>query len=62
MKSTIWEKRKEKGYSLRRLEKISGISRTDISRLENSEFPKSWEKLEKLAKALECSVKDLIED
>ncbi len=62
MKTLIWEKRNEKGYSLRELEKLSGISHSEISRLENNIMPLSWQKLDKLAKALDCSVKDLIDD
>lgn len=62
MKTLIWEKRNEKGYSLRELEKLSGISHSEISRLENNIMPLSWQKLDKLAKALGCSVKDLIDD
>ncbi|MFQ9516414.1 MAG: helix-turn-helix domain-containing protein [Eubacterium sp.] len=62
MKTLIWEKRNEKGYSLRELEKLSGISHSEISRLENNIMPLSWQKLDKLAKVLDCSVKDLIDD
>ncbi len=62
MKFLLWEKRKEKGCSLRQLEKLTGISSSELSRLENNKMPLCWKKLEKLAKALECSVKDLIDD
>lgn len=62
MKTMLWKIRNEKGYSLRHLEKLSGISRTELSRIENNIVPMSWLKLEKLAKALDCSVKDLIDD
>ena len=62
MKTLIWQKRNEKGYTLRQLEKLTGISKTELSRLENNIIPLSWLKLEKLAKALDCSVKDLIDD
>lgn len=62
MKVLLWDKRKEKGYSLRQLEKLTGISSSELSRLENNTIPLSWMKLEKLANALECSVKDLIDD
>lgn len=62
MKILIWKMRNEKGYSLKKLEQLTGISSSQLSRLENNEIPLSWLKLEKLAKALECSVKDLIDD
>lgn len=60
MKTVLWEKRNEKGYSLRQLAKISGVSKSTIERLEKGYIPKSVKELEKLAEALECSVSDLL--
>lgn len=60
MKILLWEKRKKKGYSLRKLESMSGVSRSTIERLETGYIPKSLRELEQLADALECSVEELL--
>ena len=60
MKILLWDKRKEKGYSLRRLAQLSGVSKSTIERLENGYIPKSLREIEQLADALECSVEELL--
>lgn len=60
MKILLWEQRKKKGYSLRQLEGISGVSRSTIERLESGYIPKTLKELEQLADALECSVEELL--
>lgn len=60
MKILLWERRREKGYSLRQLARISGVSRSTIERLETGYIPKSLKELEQLADALECSVEELL--
>lgn len=60
MKTLLWQKRTEKGYSLRQLARISGVSKSTIERLENGYIPKSLKELEQLSDALECSVAELL--
>lgn len=62
MELRIWEIRRSKNLSIRELEELSGVSRATINRLENNKFPPSMLALEKIARALECSVKDLFKN
>lgn len=62
MELRIWEIRRSKNLSIRELEELSGVSKSTINRLENNKFPPSILSLEKIASALECSVKELFKN
>lgn len=57
----IYEKRIEKKYSLTKLAKKSGISKSTIHRMEVSKAPLDLYKLEKIADALNCRIEELYE-
>lgn len=59
MELRIWELRRERDLSIRELSRLSGVGKTTINRFENGEIPKTLLELEKIAKALDCSIKDL---
>lgn len=61
IKNKIWEMRTEKGYSLKKLAKKSGISKSTINRMENNQAPLDLYKLDKIADALNCKIEDLYE-
>lgn len=52
--------RKQKNMSLRELAQITGLSKTTLSDLENDAKNPSLETLQKVSKALEISIADLI--
>lgn len=62
MNILLWERRVEKGYSTRELSERSGISRAAINKIENGKVSPTIVTLEALAKALECSVFDLLQE
>lgn len=55
----IWERRIKKGMSLRDLEKMTGISRATINRIENGKTSPTLNQLEAIALALGCRLADL---
>ncbi len=57
--SLLYWRRREKEYSLRELERITGISRATLNRIENDEKSPTLFELEVIAQALECTVFDL---
>jgi len=57
--SLLYWRRSEKKYSLRELERITGISRATLNRIENDEKSPTLFELEVIAQALECTVFDL---
>lgn len=57
----IWEKRTAYGYTLRQLEKISGVSRTEINNIENGKVNPTIVTLQLLATALEVELMELLE-
>lgn len=59
---TLYEKRKEKGLSLSKLAELSGVSKGDINMIENGKVSPRVSTLQLLAAALDCKVKDLIEE
>lgn len=61
MKIKIWEKRTEKNITLEKLARRSGMSKSSINRYENEQQEVSIQKLEKIAKALNCKIEDLYE-
>ncbi len=60
MKILLWEQRNKRGYTLRQLARMSGVSKSTIERLEGGYIPKTLKELEQLADALECSVEELL--
>lgn len=55
----LWELRTAKGYSLRTLEELSGVSKTEINDIENGKINPTIETLQLLAAALEVELSDL---
>lgn len=59
--NNIKNKRKGRGYTLARLEKLSGVSDSHISQLERGQEQPSLEVAYRLSKALECEILELFE-
>ena len=57
----IKDKRKGRGYTLAKLEKLSGVSDSHISQLERGQEQPSLEVAYRLSKAIECEILDLFE-
>lgn len=57
----VWQLRTAKGYSLRELEEISGVSKTIINNIENGKANPTIETLLLLAKALDVELSALFE-
>lgn len=57
----VWQLRTAKGYSLRELEEISGVSKTTINNIENGKTNPTIETLLLLAKALDVELSALFE-
>ena len=55
----LYEKRMEKGMTIRQLEELSGIGKATINRIENGLANPTVEVICRLAVALECSPYDL---
>ena len=62
MRILLWQKRIAKGYSVRELSRLSGISKTSINDIENNKISPTIKTVEALAKALECSFFDMFEE
>ena len=54
-------KREGSGYSIRKLEQLSGVSNSHISQIENNQQQPSLETAYRLAKALKCDIFELFE-
>ena len=61
MTYNVWQLRTAKGYSLRELEEISGVSKTTINNIENGKANPTIETLLLLAKALNVELSALFE-
>ena len=61
IKIKLWDVRNEKGYSIRSLEEITGISKSEINNIENGRISPRLVQLEKLAVALNVGIVDLFE-
>ena len=61
MTYNLWQIRTAKGYSLRELEELSGVSKTTINNIENGKANPTIEPLRLLAAALEVELFDLLE-
>lgn len=61
IKNNIAKMRSKKGYSIRKLAMKTGMSKSMIFRLENSQTSLDLKRLEKLAIALDCRITDLFD-
>ena len=61
MTYNLWQIRTAKGYSLRELEELSGVSKTTIKNFETGKPSPTIETLRLLAAALEVELFDLLE-
>lgn len=61
MELKVWNVRIQKGYTLKQLEALSGISKSTINNIENGVTCPTILQLEKLAKALDVRITDLFE-
>lgn len=60
MDNVLWELRTAHGYTLRQLEEISGVSRTEINNIENGKVNPTIATLQLLATALEVELIELL--
>ena len=60
MRTRLREWRERRGYSLRRLAECAGVHFTTIVRVEQDEISPTLALLEKLARALEVRVRDVL--
>ncbi len=61
MEIRVWERRNERGITLEELEKVTKISRSTLNRIENGQISPRFIHLEKIAKALNVKITDLVE-
>lgn len=62
MEIKVWDKRSEKGITLKELSLRTGISKSALQRIESGKVSPTLEKLEKIAKALGVRVTDLFKE
>lgn len=61
MEILTWKARTKRGLTLRKLEELTGISRTTLNDIENGKVsPTLWE-LETIARALDMKISELYE-
>lgn len=61
MEILTWQARMKRGLTLRKLEELTGISRTTLNDIENGKVsPTLWE-LETIARALDMKISELYE-
>ena len=61
MEMLTWQARTKRGLTLRKLEELTGISRTTLNDIENGKVsPTLWE-LETIARALDMKISELYE-
>lgn len=61
MEILLWKVRTQKGYTLKQLEKLSGVSKSTIDNIENGITSPTLYQLELLAKALDVKITDLFD-
>ncbi len=61
MEILLWNIRTQKGYTLKQLEKLSGVSKSTIDNIENGITSPTLFQLELLAKALDVKITDLFD-
>lgn len=59
MEILLWNIRTQKGYTLKQLEKLSGVSKSTIDNIENGITSPTLFQLELLAKAIDVKITDL---
>jgi transcriptional regulator with XRE-family HTH domain len=57
----VWQIRDKRGMSLRKLERMTGISKSTLHNIENKRKSPTLDELELIAKALKCAMTDLYE-
>lgn len=61
MKIRTWDARRSRGLTLVQLSGETGISKTTLNNIENEKVTPRIDQLEKIAKALDCKIGDLVE-
>lgn len=61
MQIKLWEARTEKGFTLTRLARLSGIGKSTINNIENGKVSPTLFQLEMIAIALDARITDLFE-
>lgn len=61
MEILLWNVRTQKGYTIKQLEKLSGVSKSTIDNIENGITSPTLYQLELLAKALDVKITDLFD-
>lgn len=61
MEILLWNVRTQKGYTLKQVEKLSGVSKSTIDNIENGITSPTLYQLELLAKALDVKITDLFD-
>lgn len=61
MEILLWNVRTQKGYTLKQLKKLSGVSKSTIDNIENGITSPTLYQLELLAKALDVKITDLFD-
>lgn len=61
MEILLWQARQDKGWTLERLERESGVSKSTLQRIESGETSPTLDSMEKIAKALNTSISSLYE-
>lgn len=61
MEILVWNERIKRGYTLKQLEQLSGISKSTIDNIENGVSCPTLLQLEQLAKALDVRITDLFD-
>lgn len=60
-KITLWQMRDKKGIKLIALSKVTGVSVSELSKIENNKVSPTLNTLEKIAIGLKCNITDLFE-
>lgn len=61
MRIYVWEARQKAGLTLQQLEKITGISRSTINRIENGQTVPRLDQLEAIAEATHTRISQLFD-
>lgn len=61
MRVFVWEARKQAGLTLQQLEKLTGISRSTLNRIENGQIPPRLDQLEAIAAATHTRITALFD-
>lgn len=61
MEILLWQARQDKRWTLERLERESGVSKSTLQRIESGETSPTLDSMEKIAKALNTSISSLYE-